>query len=35
MDIKTVHELGQDPQISVGTHRMELVTSNYMYPRQI
>lgn len=28
MDIQTLHELGQDPQISVGTHGMELVTSN-------
>lgn len=33
MNTKTLHELGQDPQISVGTHRTELVTSNYMHLR--
>lgn len=35
MDIKTLHELGQKPQISVGTYKMELVTFNYMHLRRI
>lgn len=29
-EIKTLDELGQDSQISVGIDIMELVTSNYM-----
>jgi len=35
MDIKTLHELGQELQSSAGTHRIELVTTNYICLRQI
>lgn len=35
MEIKTLDELGQDSQISVGIDIMELVTSNYMWLRRI